>query len=265
MDSTLTLLRKIPFLNRLVFRIDQLEAKCRQLETQLAECDCLPVPPVTLRVRVGGWEEVDHFLGVGRKISWDVKKLLKGVNRPFESFPAVLDFGCGCARVLRFMRPSPGQMIMGTDIDKESIAWCQEYLGTIAQFQINHDFPPLPLPEKSVDLIYSVSVFTHLPEEMQFQWLAELRRVLKPGGILVTSVHGESLFPIAEEVNKFQETGFYYLKGDSTPGLPDYYQATFHTQTYVQREWSRFFKILKIQTRAINNHQDGVVCERVEE
>jgi len=243
---------------------DELRQKCLELEAKLAQCDYLPVPPLALRVRVGGWEEPDHFLGVGRKIFWDLNRLLKGVNKNFDSFNTILDFGCGCGRVLRFFKPTASQTINGTDIDNESIAWCQQYLITIANFNTNHDLPPLHYPNNYFDFVYSISVFTHLPEDMQFQWLSELKRVLKPGGFLITTTHGEQLFPaeLPEALTQLKQQGFYYLKGSGTNGLPDFYQTAFHTHTYIENNWSRYFKILNIQTRAINNHQDGVVCQK---
>ncbi len=267
------LLRKLPWIKNCILKIEALESeknalvqKCIDLESKLAQCnDPLPVPPLTLRVRVGGWEETDHFLGVGRKIFWDLNKLLKGVNKNFDAFNTILDFGCGCGRVVRFLKPHKGQTIEGTDIDNESIAWCQQHLGTIAHFNTNQDWPPLPYPDAHFDLIYSISVFTHLPEEMQFQWLSELNRIIKPGGFLITSLHGESLFPtnMPEAFALFKQQGFYYAKGNGTNGLPEYYQTTFHTHAYVESHWRRYFKILNLQTRGINNHQDALLCQKV--
>jgi SAM-dependent methyltransferase len=217
-----------------------------------------------LRVRVGGWEDTDHFLGVGRKIFWDLNRLLKEINRDFDTFDRILDFGCGCARVLRFVKPRIGQSIEGTDIDMESIHWCQDNLFNTLKFHVNSDIPPLAYPDESFDFIFSISVFTHLPEEMQFQWLGELKRILKRGGVFITTFHGEDLFPAAqpEIISLYKEKGFYYLYVGNTLGLPEYYQAAFHTNDYIQKKWCHYFKILHIGKRAINNHQDAVVCEK---
>ena len=241
---------------------DDLKQRCASLEAHLAQCDYLPIPPTPLRVRVGGWEDPDHFLGVGRKIFWDLKRLLGSAGRNFESLHSILDFGCGCGRVIRYLRPAEKQTVFGTDIDPECIEWCRQNLGNIATFTVNAPQPPLAFPNESFDLVYGISVFTHLPEEMQFQWLEELARVLKKGGVLITSVHGEGLLQPAdvERIEQLQREGFLYLTGGGTPGLPDFYQTTYHTKAYIEQSWGKYFDIQTVWTRGINNHQDGVVC-----
>ena len=47
--------------------------------------------------------------------------------------------------------------------------------------------PPLPFDNEFFDFIFSISVLTHIPEDMQFAWLAELNRVLKVGGTALLS------------------------------------------------------------------------------
>jgi len=50
--------------------------------------------------------------------------------------------------------------------------------------------PPLPFPAEGFDLVYALSVFTHLTAPLQGDWMHELRRVVVPGGHVVLSVHG---------------------------------------------------------------------------
>ena len=191
--------------------------------------------------------------------------MLKNCDKHHTTFQQILDFGCGCGRVLRFFRPQPHQTLIGCDIDNESIQWCQQYLTKLATFHTNAFDPPLPYAAASFDFIYSISVFTHLPESLQWAWLAEIHRLLKPEGIFITSIHGEQLVPAAYQAQilpELQQRGFFYLTGTGTPGLPDFYQNTFHTHTYIREQWQRYFSIRSIQVRAINNHQDGIVAQK---
>ncbi len=168
------------------------------------------------------------------------------------------------ARVLRYFQPGFEKCkFYGSDIDQQAIAWCQEHI-TDATFVVNNDLPPLPFEDQHFDFIYSISIFTHLPEEMQFAWLKELRRVTKIGGHLILTTHGQDLFPPALEAQKpLSEEGFFYYRNGITEGLPEYYQTAWHTEDYVREQWGRFFKIRKHQTHGINNHQDLILCQRV--
>ncbi len=132
----------------------------------------------------------------------------------------VLDFGCGCGRVLAYLRREIAGELTGSDIDGEAIAWCQENLAEVGTFVRNEIMPPLPFPDATFDLTYAVSVFTHLPKRMERAWLRELTRVTKPGGYLLLTTNGTHGVPL----NRFRQLqfaamGYLYLKA-YTPGLP---------------------------------------------
>jgi SAM-dependent methyltransferase len=246
----------------------RLAERCRALEARLALADELPLPPEALRVRVGHWPEADHFLGVGRKVFWDVQRALAQAGRRLDSFRTILDFGCGCGRVLRYFRPlAEGREIHGADLDPEAVAWCQAHLGSFASVIQSGDDPPLPWADGRFDLVIAISVFTHLPESRQLAWLAELRRVIRPGGYLLASVHGEALLYGPEHAGRREELrrrGLLYVEGAPTPGLPAYYQSTYHTREYIDRAWRPFFELVHHLERGVNNQQDVLVCRRAE-
>jgi len=222
------------------------------------------LPPAALRKRVHGAEDPSSFMAIGRIISFD---LIRAIDSTFHlaSGDRVLDFGCGCGRVIHhFQRLFKGSVLYGTDIDPEAISWCRHALGGIGEFSSNDENPPLQFEDEFFDFVYSISVFTHLPEQMQFAWLEELRRVTKPNGYLILTAHGEELFgsfPYATR-EKFLEEGFYYHVGSVTEGLPDFYQTSYHTEDYIRRLWGRSFEIVKIVKRGIANHQDLIVCRK---
>jgi len=63
-----------------------------------------------------------------------------------------------------------------------------EHLSPAIRCFQSHAIPTLPIPDASIDLVYAFSVFSHI-DEFELAWLAELRRVLKPGGIAYLTTH----------------------------------------------------------------------------
>jgi SAM-dependent methyltransferase len=153
--------------------------------------DGLPIPPARLHVLVSGnlRHGVAEYFEIG---GWCIEKLesmLAADGVRLADFGSILDFGCGCARVLRRVRPLTEARLVGTDVNGEAIAWCRAEL-PIAEFEVNAPAPPLAFAPGSFDLVYAFSVFTHLPEDLQRPWIEELARVLRPGGYLLFTTLG---------------------------------------------------------------------------
>jgi SAM-dependent methyltransferase len=219
-----------------------------------------PIPPRALRKRVHGHTQIYSFEQVGAGVCKDIIAAA-GPHISVEARSRVLDFGCGCGRVLVYFKDAVGCELIGSDIDAEAIAWCKDNLSDFGSFVHNGALPPLPLAESSIDFLYSVSVFTHLPEKMQFRWLEELHRVTRPGGLLLLTTRGIDKVPLSWiQRLKFRWKGFVYVAGGKTPGLPDFYRNAFHDECYIRRTWSRFFDIVEFRPRGIGGEQDWTLC-----
>lgn len=181
----------------------------------------------------------------------------------------ILDFACGPGRVIVKLKDALriGELY-GSDIDHEAIAWASSNLEHVASFTRNDIIPPTDFSDEYFDVIYSISLFTHLDERLQNEWLQELMRLVKPGGILITTVHGAfcTKHCTAEEVAMLQEVGIVFRVDHvglfKLDGLPDFYQTTFHTKEYVIREWEKFGTVEKYLEGGVDNHQDLIVLRK---
>lgn len=103
----------------------------------------------------------------------------------------ILDWGCGPGRIVRHLPEILSTSeVYGSDYKKEYIDWCSSNLKNIT-FITNELAPPINFQDYFFDVIYGISIFTHLSEEMHFAWAKELIRILKPGGILYLTMQGE--------------------------------------------------------------------------
>jgi SAM-dependent methyltransferase len=226
------------------------------------------LPPAFLRKRIHGLEDTNTFEQVGRAVAADVIVYLNRVKAGGPEF-RVLDFGVGCARVLKPLQelanqpPSRRETIEwhGSDIDGQAIDWCRMYLGARADFVVNETMPPLPFPDRFFDFVYSISIFTHLPEAMQFAWLTEINRVLKAGAAAIISTHSFGA-PRKRKEEKLIARGFHHGGGKGAEGLPDFYQTSYHTREYVEREWAKYVSVEAFVEKGVNKDQNLVLCRR---
>jgi SAM-dependent methyltransferase len=224
-----------------------------------------PVAPAPLRWRVHGTPELPSYLEVGEQCAKDIESILRNAGRPLEGFGDVLDFGCGCGRVLTHLRKrAPQARFYGTDIDREAVQWCAANLNG-AGFTVNRTEPPLEFAGDQFDLLYATSVFTHLDEGAQFRWLEELRRITRPGGIVLLTLHGrycwQSLPP--EMIAKIERDGIAKFEVQFMKlWSPHYYTNTYHSRDYVETQFGRYFHVLDYLSQALNKHQDAVLLEK---
>ncbi len=152
--------------------------------------DRLPIPPPHLIYLAIGSTDVSAFLESGsvhaRSLILDT---LQKNGLAMEQFDDVLDFGCGCGRIMRYWASLQKVRLYGMDYNPQLIKWCERNL-SFARYQTNELHPPLRCDPEKFDFIYARSIFTHLPATLQRAWLRELWRVLKPHGLLLFTVSG---------------------------------------------------------------------------
>jgi len=222
-----------------------------------------PIPPDSLIFSSTGTRDVEWFLRSGKQFSDALRTALIDVGRPVESSSCVLDFGCGAGRVMRHWATTKRPAFFGSDYNPQSVAWDKENL-TFAKFVKNSLNPPLPYEPRFFDVCYSVSVFTHLPSDLQRPWIEELHRVLKPGAVLALTLSGRGDFGrlTLEEQSRFQRGELIVL--DASLAGTNMCSA-YHPVEYVRREWSDLFKLRRHYPSGAKGspNQDLYVFERV--
>jgi SAM-dependent methyltransferase len=244
--------------------------------------DRTPVPPRSLRARTGA-PGIREFVDGGREAALELASALAVAGRSLDTTRSVLDFGCGPARVLpQIAMLAPDASCTGCDVDRAAISWAiRHYPGhrwSLSRFQ-----PPLPFRDSTFDLVYSISVLSHLDERHQDEWLAELHRILAPGGVALVSIHGQHAF--AEFASgrvttawcpksAFERTALApnelifvpYTRSvwntSELPGIDGDYGIAFHGSEYVRGHWSQALEVIDVLPRAMTSWQDIVVLRK---
>jgi len=214
-------------------------------------------------VRVAGTSDRSKFETEGISNYIKIARLFALYGQKSLENAQVLDWGAGCGRVARYFEGNIAKLV-GVDIDGDNITWCRNHLQ--GDFLAVDPLPPLPFADSSFDLIYGISVFTHLKEEHQLVWLNELARILAPTGIAILSVQGATAMMITG--NSAIYSDILFSSGFADLGINTdldgyvehgYYRSIAHTLGYIYDAWGKFFDVLDIKEAIIGNFQDAVV------
>jgi 2-polyprenyl-3-methyl-5-hydroxy-6-metoxy-1,4-benzoquinol methylase len=130
------------------------------------------------------------FLDSGRRENQILRDSVAKVGRPVSGMDAILDWGCGCGRVVRWWADLDSTTVHGCDYNERLVGWVSHNL-PFAKARRNGLAPPLPYQKDSFDFVYAFSVLTHLTDQNAIAWMAEIKRVLHPGGLFFLTTHGE--------------------------------------------------------------------------
>ena len=99
---------------------------------------------------------------------------------------SVLDVGCGVGLTDRFLVGKFGAL-HGVDICEDAIGAASSSNPT-AHYQC-YDGTVLPYSENTFDIAFAICVMHHVPQRQWLNFLVQMRRVVKPSGLIVLFEH----------------------------------------------------------------------------
>ena len=227
---------------------------------EAAAPDALPLPPLRLAHRSGALT-LDDFDESGRGIRDAIVRVLpKGWSWDGKR---CLDFGSGVGHALRHFAAEAEQAeFWGCDVDGSSIRWSVQNLSPPFRFVQIGDVPTLPFEDNSFDLVYAVSVLSHIHATWH-QWLTEIRRVLKPGGTVFVTFLGPT--PMADMLGepywgRGADFGMYVTAPHRSPN--DGGPAVFVSPDWIKSFWSGIFDIDYIAIDGLMEYQSFAVMRK---
>ena len=208
-----------------------------------------PVPGSELIFLVNGHHDRRHYAAMRYPAVQTIIEQLDRVGIDYKTFRTILDFGCGCGRILAGWEPilPKDATLLGCDINPKLIEFCNNNI-PFAQTWVSSYFPPLEhIADGALDFVYAASVLTHVTRDAAQQWAKEMDRIVRPNGILMISYMGgyyrDALKDITPQgYSELESTGFYcHVHG--TPqqtflGSNDY--ATYMDSTFVRNLFQNF-------------------------
>ncbi|HUD49604.1 MAG TPA: methyltransferase domain-containing protein [Candidatus Baltobacteraceae bacterium] len=229
--------------------------------------DHFAVPPVDLTTGHGSGD-LTEYLASGAGSAAMLREVMARGGVTLQAGDSMLDWGGGAGRVIRNFADEArrGVNVWGCDVHGPSIEWAKNHLSPPFKFFNNLALPQLPFSEGAFKVICGFSVFTHLVVTRDL-WLLELRRVLRPDGCLVLTIHDENTWAwyrkngmpqwmpaamrgLAEMPGELVE-----IRGSSRDNC-----HTFFHSGYVRRIWGQYFRVAEIIPGA-ERHQTAVVLK----
>jgi ubiquinone/menaquinone biosynthesis C-methylase UbiE len=136
--------------------------------------------------------KVDYFTRVKAAYLLDLLRRHFGAAGSID----VLDVGCGIGNYHRLLTGQVGS-ISGTDVSAECLALAAQR-NPSARYS-HYDGQRLPYEDGRFDAVFTICVLHHVPPAQRPGFAAEMKRVLKPGGMAVVFEHNP-LNPLTRRV-----------------------------------------------------------------
>jgi SAM-dependent methyltransferase len=203
----------------------------------------------------------------------------------------VLDFGCGVGRqLLHFCRDYARPTYFACDVHPQYVEFIRRAYPRVTTYTSGFA-PPLNYDDNHFDLVYSVSVFSHLHPDDHIPWLKELSRVVKPGGYALLTIEGATAVRRRmaakvwredpdDAVSVLERDGVRFAEyddltwhkshegdkfvGSKYAGIRGPYGNTAMSPAYIKTQWSGAgFEVKSIVEGVIDRRQDVVVLRRI--
>lgn len=220
--------------------------------------DVLPLPAPGVK---------EEYFRSGESMLRDLQRIAAEQGQPLRSDTSFLEFACGYGRFTRFLVTviDPAQVTV-SDIDRAAVEELMRTYG-VKGFVSAAD-PEAVTWNSQHDLIFVASLFSHLALDVWARWAERLMKMLKPGGLLIFSTHGQHALDKVPERDRqtltTPEGGFFYGQGNETKGRLEgsYYGTAYVTESFVRRtfETRQIGHVTSFIPQGLWEFQDVYVC-----
>lgn len=203
------------------------------------------------------------YLADGWRTLAELMTLLESVGKPLVGTQNFLEFASGHGRFTRHLAKALGsERVTVSDVVADGVAFATSTFGV--QGFVSVSKPEALQAPRQYDVVFVLSLFTHLPRATWNTWLKALYDLLEPGGVLVFTTHGAKATAYDRVV--LDDEGFFFTPTSESHAIDfQEYGLTFTSEQFVREQIDAVMgldKLLKFSPVHFWNHQDAFVLQR---
>lgn len=204
----------------------------------------------------------DYFADGWRTLS-ELMLLLEKVDQPLSKVQHFLEFASGHGRFTRHLAKAIGtEAVTVSDVVEDSVQFSTQTFG-VKGFVSTTEPEQVVWPQR-YDVVFVLSLFTHLPLKSWGRWLSHLYQSVQPGGVLVFTTHG--LEAQARQQVAMNEEGFRFFPSSESNAIESQeYGTTFTSDAFVRSQIAQTVGLEHLQLfapTAFWNYQDAYIIAK---
>ncbi|MDF1486396.1 class I SAM-dependent methyltransferase [Ramlibacter sp. H39-3-26] len=206
---------------------------------------------------------IRDYLADGWRTLSELMLLLERVDRPLAKVGRFLEFASGHGRFTRHLVKAIGaQRVVVSDVVEDAVRFSTERFGVHGVLSARE--PAAVRWPGAFDVVFVLSLFSHLPEWTWAAWLRRLYEAVAPGGVLVFTTHGE--YAARMQGVALDSRGYFFVPSSESNAIDGAdYGTAFTSHAYVMAQIEECIGSGHLQEwapRYFWAHQDAYVVAR---
>lgn len=206
---------------------------------------------------------IRDYLADGWRTMAELVLLLEAAGHPLLATRSFLEFASGHGRFTRHLVKALGaQRVVVSDVVADAVDFACSAFG-VAGF-VSAAVPEQVHHEERHDVVFVLSLFSHLPRATWARWLVRIYAMVAPGGVLVFTTHGDAA--VRKQGVTLEADGYFFTPSSESNAIDaQEYGTAFTSEAFVRACLAEHLPDAALRTFSPQHfwhHQDAWVLEK---
>ncbi|OJU89487.1 MAG: methyltransferase type 12 [Burkholderiales bacterium 66-5] len=175
---------------------------------------------------------IRDYLADGWRTMAELVLLLEAAGHPLLQTRSFLEFASGHGRFTRHLVKALGApRVVVSDVVADALDFARSALG-VSGF-VSASVPEQVAHAQQHDVVFVLSLFSHLPRSTWARWLVRIYAMVAPGGVLVFTTHGDAA--VRKQGVTLEPDGFFFTPSSESNAIDaQEYGTAFSSEAFVR-------------------------------